>query len=154
VLLAGAGVAILGIARTRWPACCSRCSQAPRAAYILLSAGTGRAGRASGPGGHERGGGWSPPAIVEAGTDLVDPNPGAGRRDRPVVGDPLQLKQGAATHAPRVFGVLMSRRGGLAAMVLLSEFLTPLQWTAVVCVVAASVGATRSAEPPTEPAPN
>jgi inner membrane transporter RhtA len=42
----------------------------------------------------------------------------------------------------------------LAAMVLLAEFLTPLQWTAMACVVVASVGATRSAEPSPEPAPN
>ena len=47
---------------------------------------------------------------------------------------------------PAVFGILMSLEpaaAALAAIVVLQEFLTPVQWLAVGCVVAASVGATR-----------
>ena len=49
---------------------------------------------------------------------------------------------------PRVFGVLMSLEpavAALAGLVVLGETLGLLQWFAVACVVAASVGATRSA---------
>jgi inner membrane transporter RhtA len=51
---------------------------------------------------------------------------------------------------PRVFGILMSLEPAVAALVglfVLRETLQPLQWLAVLCVVAASVGATRSALP-------
>ncbi|TVT18502.1 EamA family transporter [Amycolatopsis acidiphila] len=51
---------------------------------------------------------------------------------------------------PRVFGVLMSLEpavGALAGLVLLGESLHALQWAALCCVVAASIGATRSARP-------
>jgi inner membrane transporter RhtA len=34
----------------------------------------------------------------------------------------------------------------LAAIILLAEFLTPVQWVAMACVVIASVGATRTRE--------
>jgi inner membrane transporter RhtA len=47
---------------------------------------------------------------------------------------------------PKVFGVLMSLEPAVAALVglvVLGEVLQPLQWVAVLCVVAASVGATR-----------
>jgi inner membrane transporter RhtA len=46
------------------------------------------------------------------------------------------------------FGILMSLEpaaAALAAMLILSEFLSPLQWLAVACVVIASVGATQTA---------
>lgn len=49
---------------------------------------------------------------------------------------------------PRVFGVLMSLEpgvGALAGLVVLHESLHALQWVALCCVVAASIGATRSA---------
>ncbi|WP_425458415.1 EamA family transporter [Amycolatopsis rhizosphaerae] len=49
---------------------------------------------------------------------------------------------------PRVFGVLMSLEpavAALAGLVVLHESLQPLQWLALCCVVAASIGATRSA---------
>jgi len=166
VVLAGAGVATLGLAPgeiTLAGVLFALLAGAAWAAYILLSAGTGRR--------------WpgisglavasvvgavvlAPPAIVEAGTDLLDPKILA-------LGVAIGLLSSVIPYSfelkalrrmpPRVFGVLMSLEpaaAALAAMVLLSEFLTPLQWTAVACVVAASVGATRSAEPPTEPAPN
>jgi inner membrane transporter RhtA len=48
---------------------------------------------------------------------------------------------------PRVFGILMSLEPAVAALiglVVLSEALHPSQWLAVLCVVAASAGATRS----------
>ena len=47
---------------------------------------------------------------------------------------------------PRVFGILMSLEpaaAALAALLLLGELLEPLQWLALACVVAASIGATR-----------
>src|SRR5947207_6807732 len=49
---------------------------------------------------------------------------------------------------PRVVGVLLSTEPAVAALVgliVLGEFLHALQWVAVLCVVAASTGATRSA---------
>ena len=51
--------------------------------------------------------------------------------------------------APRVFSILMSLEpavAALAAMILLAEFLSPVQWSAMACVVIASVGATRTGE--------
>jgi inner membrane transporter RhtA len=51
---------------------------------------------------------------------------------------------------PRVFGVLMSMEPAVAAvagLLVLGEALRPLQWVAICCVVAASAGATRSANP-------
>jgi inner membrane transporter RhtA len=51
---------------------------------------------------------------------------------------------------PRVFGVLMSMEPAVAALVglvVLGESLHAPQWVAVLCVVAASAGATRSARP-------
>ncbi len=51
---------------------------------------------------------------------------------------------------PRVFGVLMSLEPAMAALIglmVLQESLHWSQWIAVLCVVAASVGATRSARP-------
>ena len=51
---------------------------------------------------------------------------------------------------PRVFGILMSLEPAMAALVglvVLEESLNWFQWTAVLCVVAASVGATRGARP-------
>jgi inner membrane transporter RhtA len=51
---------------------------------------------------------------------------------------------------PRVFGILMSLEPAMAALiglVVLGESLRGSQWIAVLCVVAASVGATRGARP-------
>lgn len=48
---------------------------------------------------------------------------------------------------PRVFGVLMSLEPAVAALIgllVLGEALRPLQWLAICCVVAASIGATRT----------
>lgn len=54
------------------------------------------------------------------------------------------------------FGILMSLEPAAAALigiVVLQEFLSPLQWVAVLCVIVASVGATRAHATITEPAP-
>lgn len=63
------------------------------------------------------------------------------------------------TIRPAVFSILMSLEpaaAALAALLLLGEYLEPLQWLAMACVVAASVGATRSGAgvEHSEPAPN
>jgi inner membrane transporter RhtA len=166
VLLAAAGVALLGISPgdvTLAGVLFALLAGASWAAYIMLSASTGRR--------------WpgisglavasvvgavvlAPPAMLEAGTDLLDPKilalgVAVGLLSS-VIPYSLELKA-LRRIPPRVFGVLMSMEpaaAALAALVLLSEFLTVLQWTAVACVVVASVGATRSTEPTTEPVPN
>lgn len=161
--LAGLGVALLGfspgsltpagilfalLAGTAW------------AAYILLSARTGR---------H-----WSgvsglaiaslvgavvlaTPAILEAGTGLLEPKilllgVAVGLLSSVI---PYSLELTALRRLPaRVFSILMSLEpaaAALAAMILLSEFLSLPQWLALVCVVGASAGATRSARPQAEP---
>jgi inner membrane transporter RhtA len=58
---------------------------------------------------------------------------------------------------PSVFSILMSLEpaaAALAGMVVLAEFLSPVQWAAMACVVVASVGATRSGQVLAEPAPD
>jgi inner membrane transporter RhtA len=65
---------------------------------------------------------------------------------------PYSLEMAALrTLPPRVFGILMSLEpaaAALAAAVVLSEWLTPLQLLAMACVTAASVGATRAGSAP------
>lgn len=65
---------------------------------------------------------------------------------------PYSLEMTALRTLPtRVFGILMSLEpavAALAAAVLLSEWLTPLQLLAMACVTAASVGAARTARAP------
>ena len=166
VALAGAGVALLGIAPgdiTLVGVLFALLAGAAWAAYILLSASTGRhwpgisgLAVASVVGAVA----LAPPALVEAGPDLLDAKV-------LVLGVAIGLLSSVIPYSfeltalrripPRVFGVLMSLEpaaAALAAMALLGEFLTPVQWTALACVVVASVGATRSAEPVREPAPN
>jgi inner membrane transporter RhtA len=61
------------------------------------------------------------------------------------------------TLPPSVFSILMSLEpaaAALAAVVVLQELLTPLQCLAIACVIAASVGATRSRPVHVEPAPD
>jgi inner membrane transporter RhtA len=165
--LAAAGVVLLGLAPgdvTLAGVLFALLAGAAWACYILLSASTGRR--------------WpgisglavasvvgavvlAPPAIASAGSTLLDPKIlalglGIGLLSS-VIPYSFELKA-LRRIPPRVFGVLMSLEpaaAALAAMVLLSEFLTVVQWTAVACVVAASVGATRSSTPPPSgPAPN
>lgn len=61
------------------------------------------------------------------------------------------------TLSPAVFGILMSLEpaaAALAGLVVLGEVLSGPQWVAMACVVVASVGATRSRQVLTEPAPD
>lgn len=61
------------------------------------------------------------------------------------------------TLPPSVFSILMSLEPGaaaLAGMLVVGEFLTGVQWVALVCVVIASIGATRSRPTIREPAPD
>ena len=58
---------------------------------------------------------------------------------------------------PAVFSILMSLEpaaAALAAFVVLGELLAPLQLLAMACVVAASVGATRSGATIADPVPD
>ncbi|MFZ4166154.1 EamA family transporter [Brevundimonas sp. NPDC058933] len=73
---------------------------------------------------------------------------------------PYSLEMIALRHIPkRTFGVLLSVEpaiGALAGMVLLHEQLSPLQWLAIGCIIAASIGAVLTAprgqaQPLTEP---
>ena len=133
------------------------------AAYILLSASTGRR--------------WpgldglavasvlatallSLPAVLVGGTALLEPRVlvlgaliGLLSSVIPYSCEMVALR----TIRPAVFGILMSiepAAAALAAVVVLQELLAPVQWLAVACVVAASVGATRSRPVHTEPAPD
>jgi inner membrane transporter RhtA len=167
VLLAGLGVAVLGfeggsdmnvlgvlfalLAGAMW------------ASYILLSAQTGRR--------------WpgfdglalasvvatlllTPFAIGEGGGDLLDPR-------ILLLGALVGLLSSVVPYScelvalrsirPSVFSILMSLEpaaAALAGIVVLQEFLTGEQWLAMVCVVVASVGATRSNRTFAEPAPD
>lgn len=161
--LAGLGVALLGFSPgslTVPGVLFALLAGASWAAYILLSAKTGK---------H-----WSgvsglaiaslvgalvlaPPAIIEAGATLLEPKiillgVAVGLLSSVI---PYSLELTALRRLPpRVFSILMSLEpaaAALAAMILLSEFLSLPQWLALVCVVAASVGATRSARPRVEP---
>ncbi len=166
VVLAGAGVALLGIEPgelTVAGVLFALLAGAAWASYILLSASTGR--RWPGISGLAVASvvgavGLAPAALAEAGADLFDPKilalgVAVGLLSS-VIPYSFELKA-LRRIPPRVFGVLMSLEpaaAALAAMVLLQEFLTPVQWTATACVVVASVGATRSARPVPEPSPN
>jgi inner membrane transporter RhtA len=58
---------------------------------------------------------------------------------------------------PAVFGILMSLEpaaAALAGILVLGETLTALQWLAIACVVAASIGATQQRDVLAEPAPD
>ena len=133
------------------------------AAYILLSAQTGR--RWPGFDGLAIASAFATllltaPAIVSGGTALLDPHVlligvlvGVLSSVIPYSCELVALR----TLAPSVFGILMSLEpaaAALAAIVVLNELLSPIQWLAVVCVVIASVGATRSRPVHTEPAPD
>ena len=166
VILAGAGVALLGfspVGLTVPGVLFALLAGALWAAYILLSAQTGRR--------------WpgitgltvaslvgavtlAPPAVIEAGADLLQPHV-------LILGLAIGLLSSVIPYSlelialrripPRLFGILMSLEpaaAALAAMLILSEFLTAPQWLAMGCVVIASIGATRSTNsPPAEPIP-
>jgi inner membrane transporter RhtA len=133
------------------------------AAYILLSASTGR--RWPGLDGLAMASVVATalltlPAMAAGGGDLVDP-------EVLVLGALVGLLSSVIPYSfelaalrtlrPAVFSILMSLEpaaAALAAVVVLQEFLAPLQWVAMACVIAASVGATRTGATYAEPAPD
>ena len=133
------------------------------AAYILLSASTGR--RWPGLDGLAVASVLATllltlPAIHAGGATLLDPEilalgAAVGMLSSVI---PYSFEMAALRHLrPAVFGILMSLEpavAALAAVVVLQEFLAPVQWVAMGCVIVASVGATRSGTPQTEPAPD
>ena len=160
VLVAAAGVGLLsleGDGVTLSGVLFALLAAASWAAYILLSAGTGR--RWPGLSGLALASvvgtvALGPYAVVSAGQELVDPRLLAigllvGLLSSVV---PYSLELAALrTMPPKVFGVLMSLEpaaAALAGLVLLGERLGPAEWLAIGCVVVASVGVTRSSAPP------
>ena len=156
VLLAGLGVALLGFQRTDLNllgVLYALLAGTAWAAYILLSASTGR--RWDGFDGLAVASvvaalGMTLPALLAAGTSLWD-----GRIL--LIGALVGLLSSVIPYScelvalrslrPAVFGILMSLEpaaAALAAIVVLREHLAPVQWLAIACVVAASIGATRS----------
>jgi inner membrane transporter RhtA len=166
VLLAAVGVALLGFERAEltWAGVLfALLAGAAWAAYILMSAETGRR--------------WpgldglavasvlatlllTPPAVWIGGDDLLD-----GRLL--LLGAAVGLLSSVIPYScemvalrslrPAVFSILMSLEpaaAALAGIVVLGEFLTPVQWLAMVCVVVASVGATRTGRAIAEPVPD
>jgi inner membrane transporter RhtA len=126
------------------------------ASYILLSAALGR--HSSDGGGLALGMALAalvviPAGIAEAGTALLEPwvmlvGLGVALLSSVI---PYSLELEALRRMPpKVFGVLMSLEPAVAAFVgllLLGEVLGATQWAAVLMVVVASVGATRTAAP-------
>nr|WP_228770163.1 EamA family transporter [Actinokineospora alba] len=95
----------------------------------------------------------APVGVVEAGATLLSPMVllvGLGvALMSSVIPYSLEL-EALRSIPPRVFGVLMSMEPAVAAiagLVVLREALSPAQWVAICCVVAASAGATRTARP-------
>jgi len=161
--LAGVGVVLLGLEPgevTVAGVAFALLAAAAWAAYILTSAGTGRAWP-----------GLDGLAVANAIAALLLTVP-ALTDDHTALGDPRILAIGAAvgllssvipysceltalrTLPPRLFGILMSLEpaaAALAAALLLRELLTPLQLVAMCCVIAASIGATRGLGEPVAP---
>lgn len=166
VMLAGLGVALLGLERADLNIAgvlFALLAGASWAAYIHLSAQTGR--RWEGLDGLVM-------ASVVA-TLLLTPVMVAGGGEG--LGDARILALGAAVGMlssvipyscemvalrrlpPSVFSILMSLEpaaAALAGIVVVGEFLSGVQWLAVVCVIVASIGATRSRPPIHEPVPD
>lgn len=165
--LAGLGVALLGFSPaglTVRGTLFALLAGAAWAAYILLSKQTGQ--RWPGLSGLAIASlvGFvvlAPPAIAEAGAVLLRPEVlligvAVGLLSSVI---PYSLELTALRRiSPRLFGILMSLEpaaAALAALIVLREWLTFTQWLALACVVAASVGATRTSPPPvTEPLPD
>jgi inner membrane transporter RhtA len=102
----------------------------------------------------------APPAIVEAGSQMLNPTV-------LILGLAVGLLSSVIPYSfelialrripPRVFSILMSLEpavAALAAMILLGEFLSLVQWLAMACVVMASIGATRTSTTLDQPAPD
>jgi inner membrane transporter RhtA len=166
VVLAGTGVALLGLSRaslTLSGVLFALLAALAWAFYILLSAQTGR--RWPGISGLAVASmvgaiALAPPAVLEAGSTLLDPTVLA-------LGVAVGLLSSVIPYSfelialrripPRVFSILMSLEpaaAALAAMILLGEFLSLLQWLAMACVIMASIGATRSSPTLDQPAPD
>jgi len=166
VALAAVGVGLLGLERghvTVAGVLFALLAGAAWATYILLSARTGRR--------------WpgldglavasvvatlllTPAALGSGGSDLAD-----GRIL--LLGAAVGLLSSVIPYScelvalrslpPAVFSILMSLEpaaAALAGIVVLGEFLAPVQWMAMACVVVASVGATRSGRAISEPVPD
>lgn len=166
VVLAGLGVALLGFdpeGVTLAGVLFALLAGAAWAAYILLSAGTGRR--------------WpgldglavasvvavlplTPYAVHAGGDTLLEPEILALGAAVGLLSSvtPYSLELNALrTLRPSVFGILMSLEpaaAALAGLLLLGEVLTPVQLLAMACVVSASIGATRSGPTHVEPAPD
>ncbi len=159
VLLAAAGVALLGLEGsgvTLAGVLFALLAGAGWAAYILLSAATGR--RWHGLSGLSLASavgavGLALPAVAVSGDRLLDPGVLLVGALVALLSSvvPYSLEMAALrTIPPGVFGILMSLEpaaAALAGIVLLGELLGLLDWVAVACVVVASVGVTRSASP-------
>jgi inner membrane transporter RhtA len=166
VLLAATGVALLGASRaTLSPAGVGFALLAGLgwACYILLSAQTGRRwpgltglALASMVGAIA----LAPPAILDAGSRLLNSTVLA-------LGVAVGLLSSVIPYSfelmalrripPRVFSILMSLEpaaAALAAMIVLGEILTLIQWLAMACVVIASIGATSTSTTLDQPAPD
>ncbi len=166
VALAGIGVALLGFEPegVNLPGVLfALLAGASWAAYILLSASTGR--RWPGLDGLAVASVLATllltlPAIHVGGGTLLDPEilalgAAVGLLSSVI---PYSFEMAALRRLrPAVFSILMSLEpavAALAAVVVLQEFLAPVEWVAMACVIVASVGATRSGTPQTEPAPD
>ena len=164
--LAGTGVALLGLSRATLTLAgvgFALIAALAWACYILLSAQTGR--RWPGLNGLAIASmvgaiALAPPAILEAGSRLLSPTVLA-------LGVAVGLLSSVIPYSfelmalrripPRLFSILMSLEpaaAALAAMIVLGEFLTPVQWLAMACVVIASIGATRTSTTLDQPAPD
>lgn len=158
--LAGLGVALLGFSPTGLTVrgvLFALLAAASWAAYILLSKQTGQ--RWPGLSGLAIASlvGFvvlAPAAIVEAGPVLLRPEVLALGLAVGLLSSviPYSLELIALRRIPPgLFGILMSiepAAAALAAVIVLHEWLTPVQLIALVCVVVASVGATRASPPP------
>ena len=133
------------------------------AAYILLSAETG-----------QRWEGFDGLVVASAvATLLLTPyvlGPGRGDLDSTsvlLIGAAVGLLSSVIPYScemvalrslrPAIFGILMSLEpaaAALAGLVVLGERLSVLQWVAVLCVIGASIGATRSGRPLPAPVPD
>ena len=166
VLLAATGVALLGASRATLSLAgvgFALLAGLGWACYILLSAQTGRRwpgltglALASMVGAIA----LVPPAILDAGSRLLNPTVLA-------LGVAVGLLSSVIPYSfelmalrripPRVFSILMSLEpaaAALAAMIVLGEILTLIQWLAMACVVIASIGATSTSTTLDQPAPD
>jgi inner membrane transporter RhtA len=164
--LAAIGVALLGLepGELTWAGVgFALLAAASWAAYILLSASTGRRW----PGLE----GLTVASVVA--TLMLTPflvafsGRGLGEPNVLVVGALVGLLSSVIPYSceitalrtirPSVFGILMSLEpaaAALAGIVVVGEYLTGVQWLALMCVVVASVGATRTESRLTAPAPD